>query len=323
MSNDLVKNQHYVPRFYLENFSDKEGFLYVYDKVDLKNFPSNPQKLANERFFYDLDFTSKEGKVIKDTTQRIEKDLNHQYEEEFSNFLPQLIHKLETQKHFVLKRHEKEICSRFIAYQYIRTKRFREESFRIGTGIELYEQMSPEMQSAFGHFNPKFGHQMLMIENPLRRETSENLLNNYYWLIAKNESNMPFYTSDNPFAQRHTLQTIQNKLNQDYNDFSQLSDEMHFPLTPNYSISFIHKKFINSRLKRFRNRVVSVSKLEVEQYNRFQLQRSYRYIYLPNEDFSFFEKIEIETRERLIAEGRDPSTIKVPQPKKQKRKAKE
>jgi hypothetical protein len=162
--------------------------------------------------------------------------LNKQYEEEFSNFLPQFIKKLETQKHFVLKRYEKEICSRFIAYQYLHTKRFRKESFRIDTGIELYEQLSPEMQNAFGPFDPKFGHQMLLIENPLRRENAENLLNNYYWLVAKNESDMPFYTSDNPFAQKHTLQIIQDKLNIEFNDFSQLSDEMYSPLTPKYSI---------------------------------------------------------------------------------------
>jgi hypothetical protein len=55
----------------LENFSDNNGFLYVYDKVDLKDFPSNAQKLENERFFYDLDLISKEGKVIKDKGQRI------------------------------------------------------------------------------------------------------------------------------------------------------------------------------------------------------------------------------------------------------------
>jgi uncharacterized protein with PhoU and TrkA domain len=67
---------------------------------------------------------------------------------------------------------------------------------------------------------------------------------------------------------------------------------------------------------------MSVSRFEVEQYNRFQLQRSYRYIYLPNEDFSFLEKIEIETREKLIAQGQDASTIKLLQSKKQKRKAK-
>ncbi|OLO27525.1 hypothetical protein BTA37_25035 [Priestia megaterium] len=320
-SKELVKNQHYVPRFYLEHFSDDEESIHVYDKVELITFTSNAKKIANERFFYDLDFFSETGEIVqKDINQVIETRLNKEYEEEFSNFLPLLIKKLDTEKHFLLKRHQKEICARFIAYQYIRTKRFREESFRVNTGIELYETFTPKMQEAFGPFNPKFGHHLLLTMLPLRRETAKNLVDNYYWLIAKNESDMPFYTSDNPFAQKHSLQTIQDKFNTDSTDFTKLSDEIHFPLTQKYTISLINKKTITRRFKRFRNRILPISRFEAEQYNKFQLQRSYRYIYLPIKDFSFLEKIEIETRERLIAEGRDPDTIKKPKPKKERSK---
>ncbi|MGM3308051.1 DUF4238 domain-containing protein [Anabaena sp. WFMT] len=52
------KNQHYVPRSYLENFSidpsKNEKQIFVFDKVTQKKFPTNIKNITLERYFYDF-----------------------------------------------------------------------------------------------------------------------------------------------------------------------------------------------------------------------------------------------------------------------------
>ena len=59
------KNQHYVPKVLLKNFSSKESFIWAYDKfakrknwITIKERAIN--KVATEDFFYDFISNSKE-----------------------------------------------------------------------------------------------------------------------------------------------------------------------------------------------------------------------------------------------------------------------
>jgi hypothetical protein len=49
-----AKRHHYVPRFYLSRFVDKDGFLWAYDKVDDRFFRTSPNSVAREHDFYDV-----------------------------------------------------------------------------------------------------------------------------------------------------------------------------------------------------------------------------------------------------------------------------
>lgn len=42
----VVKNQHYVPQFYLRLFSQDGNLIYAYDNVDKMSFPSSVSSVA-------------------------------------------------------------------------------------------------------------------------------------------------------------------------------------------------------------------------------------------------------------------------------------
>ena len=49
-----IKNQHFVPQFYLRRFADSNEHLFVYDKRTDKSFPNNVKNIAHESYFYDI-----------------------------------------------------------------------------------------------------------------------------------------------------------------------------------------------------------------------------------------------------------------------------
>lgn len=229
---EVVKNQHYVPQFYLNNFTNENGNIFVYDKFQLKSFPSNPRGVASERYFYDF---------IDGETQIIEKKLNAKFERPFSSFLPSFLQKLNHQKHFRLKRYEKEEIASFLSYQYIRTKRFREESVRLFTSTDIYFS-DPQ-------FNPLLGHMFVLLDSRIQEKIYDNLCAKYYWIVGKNTTDQPFYTSDSAFVQRESIHEIHQKYSKEYADFSLLSDEISFPISPNFILTFYRKVKENKHLK--------------------------------------------------------------------------
>jgi hypothetical protein len=295
---EVVKLQHYVPKFYLDKFTNESGQLHAYDKINLSSFPVNPKAAASERYFYDL----LPGKI-----QTVETKINQYFENEYSSFYPGWMDKLEKQKYFRFSYKDREVTANFLAYQYMRTKKFREESYRLGTGVNLYEPFNFGISSLAAH-------NMLIVAHPLQQFVKENLLKNFYWVVFENVSDIPLYTSDNPFAQKHSLEKVQSLFNRDgkYQSMSSLSDEIHFPLSPKFSLCLVQKRFATSLFKRLRNRKLAIDEDIVKQINIFQIKSSYRFIYLSNDDYTYIEEVEKRLREKLIEDGRDPSTIRTP-----------
>ena len=56
--------QHFVPRFYLENFSN-HGFLCVYDRDSKRFFDSTPDKMCKQRLLYETKWDSADPKLGK------------------------------------------------------------------------------------------------------------------------------------------------------------------------------------------------------------------------------------------------------------------
>ena len=48
------KLHHYVPQFYLRRFLDREGRLWVWDKIKDETFATSPGRIAAETNFYFL-----------------------------------------------------------------------------------------------------------------------------------------------------------------------------------------------------------------------------------------------------------------------------
>ncbi|WP_079529960.1 DUF4238 domain-containing protein [Halobacillus hunanensis] len=271
---DIVKNQHYVPQFYLNYFANKNGRIFVYDKINEKKFPSNSRGIASEGYFYD---------IIKGKMQSIEKYLNRDYESAFSKYLPSLIQRLENDEDFYLTSDDKKEIASFLSLQYVRTKRFREESVRLFTSQDIYHS------EAF--LPPKMGHIILFSDPDLLDNISANLLQNYYWVIGKNETSEFFYTSDNPFAQRESMREVHKKHQKEFADFSLLSYEIALPLTPKYLITFYIKDKQFEELKDIDGTVYSFNKDNVQWFNNLQFMKCYRQLYSCTDDFTFVENI--------------------------------
>ncbi len=272
---DIVKNQHYVPQFYLNYFANHKGNIFVYDKFTNKKFTSNSRGIASEGYFYDI----KRGEM-----QNIEKYLNRQYEESFSRFLPSLIERLESSIEFILTDNDKEKIASFLSFQYIRTKRFREESVRLFTSSDIYNSEA--------HFPPSLGHFFVLSDPELLEEISGNLFNNYYWVIGRNDTSELFYTSDNPFVQRESIRELHVKNREEYAKFSLLSDEIAFPLSPKFLVSFYEKNEKYMELKDMDRKIYDCDRDNVQWFNNMQIKKSYRQLYSQNNDFTFVEKIQ-------------------------------
>ena len=50
-----TKDQHYVPRSYLKRFANADGKVWVLDKHTRKAFSAVPERIAHEKYFYDID----------------------------------------------------------------------------------------------------------------------------------------------------------------------------------------------------------------------------------------------------------------------------
>ena len=53
MTGASPKQHHFVPRFYLERFTDPKGHVWTFDKSTDKVFATSPSKLARESGFYE------------------------------------------------------------------------------------------------------------------------------------------------------------------------------------------------------------------------------------------------------------------------------
>src|SRR5690348_775072 len=70
-----VIQQHFVPRFYLENFTDSNGMLWAFDKTNSRRFKRKPSEIATQRYFYDvpeIDKYSTNGQIIDNIFKPIE-----------------------------------------------------------------------------------------------------------------------------------------------------------------------------------------------------------------------------------------------------------
>lgn len=130
MSN--VKNQHYVPQFYLKYFTNPQEKLCTFDKFENKMLPfTNAKKLACEKYFYD--FPQPSG--TKERQQPMEKWFS-ELETKASKFMNHIQKKIqgirslkpsEKVDHLqVLTQDQKLDLAYWVAVQSLRTKDFRD-----------------------------------------------------------------------------------------------------------------------------------------------------------------------------------------------------
>ena len=317
---NILKSQHYVPKFYLKNFSKGNNKIHVFSKENNKKFCANISKVANENYFYKIPDMSQLSKELtlteKQKKQEIEKLLSSHDDKSSKALLRFLQHirsdKLKTvrfRNHNVrlleIKEDLKFTLSIFFVLQDFRTKERKEfiREFHTGFLTKIYQFMnnnSDEMKKNNDELeklgiDPKdlkvvpkdeaidFLHLQSLLDKK-RIAGLSKFLSNTKWVIGINNTNMPLFTSDHPLVKY-------NYNNTPYGT-GYSCDEIIIPLTPKYLLIMISPIFWKD-ITILNNKNCMVQELKKEDvifYNYLQVETSYNYIFSNTNEFYMMQK---------------------------------
>lgn len=274
-----TKRQHYVPQHYLRGFSNlnkKEYYLYVYNKENIKVYPSNIRKICYENYFYDFN-----------KFQLIENKLSL-LEYKFSKILRNIIANNDLND---LSIDDKEVLSKFIAIQELRTPEFRiitEEIYREYL-CDLLKKNMPNINTE----NMKFFKPFLRnthvdsMFSTFYTEIYNDILNEMSWKLCINNTDKPFWTSDNPCARYNKLEFENNDIKLKWED-----SQLHFPLSDKLLLIFENTKKVNGNSKEknsmmpnltYKLQYFNEEQVKIENY--LQTRNSTQYIFSNNNNF--------------------------------------
>lgn len=291
-----VKYQHFVPRFYLEQFVNSKGRLWVYDKSLDKAYARKPDKAGGQKFFYDVpDLDEKVG-----ISQFVEKFFQP-FEGAAAAILAGWLAKLESRRYFRIYEDEKRVFALFLATQLLRTPNHRKFIMQMGATIQKIctqahlDVARPELADIdfevkwCKEAEPLFHAENIVDEDML--EHCASTLFNHIWIVAQNETDSTLYTSDHPIVRRpHKGGGWRS-----HSGYGSPGIELNFPLSPSYCLTLLERgywqKFQRSDGKLSER---AMNEENVQYNNSLQLDESSRFIYCRDEDFSLARQFCIE-----------------------------
>ena len=131
---DNTKKEHFVPRFYLEKFSNpspsgKEQKIWVFNKISQTVYPSDIKDTATDGRFYDFldDFIEEDMKKIFDTELQGFENVIAPFYQKFENRLFYILKSINKRNHNIkaIKKRQKYFWSYILAIQTLRTPKSR------------------------------------------------------------------------------------------------------------------------------------------------------------------------------------------------------
>lgn len=291
-----VKNQHYVPQFYLRKFGTgkKSGrSVYVFNKKTLKISIQRIKNIANKEYFYDLDIENM-GKLSLEENKQILEEVFGQIETATSPIFDSIINKIETayksnmeiltnENEITLE--EREIFSIFLATQYIRTYSFRESIAHIyELPLEFIKEIGKEnkIETKISEKNKKRFHTNFLLKNFIK-ESSINCFSKRIWFFHYNTTNKNLCTSDNP------INFLQIENTGPYGAGIATADFLVFPLTPKISLYMANPNLEKIKLNSFAIEKCFLCEIKsiqnIEELNLNQTCYCYNEIYSLSNDF--------------------------------------
>lgn len=187
-----VRIQHYVPRVYLKNFAQErrgQHYLYCFDKLLKKSYGINISKVACDEEFYD---TVKEEQITEEFLRELET--------EFGTIIQKIIRDNDLKS---LNSKEKEVLSRFIAAQLVRTNEtridFRDIPKQILNkwGHEMAGKLKNEVEEALEEEHIRENHRSFIIKSI---SLFSEIINEMKWILVVNKTSDVYLTSDNPIT---------------------------------------------------------------------------------------------------------------------------
>ncbi len=119
-----IKQQHFVPKFYLENFS-QDGLLNVYDRVERRFFTPSPANMCKQNYIYETVWKSADPELGKFVLfNQLEKEFSEK-EKRWSTIIKKIIRRYELNKSMlpsglICTKEEIDELTEFIACTFLR-----------------------------------------------------------------------------------------------------------------------------------------------------------------------------------------------------------
>lgn len=291
----VVKNQHYIPQFYLRAFSNSgkksKREIWQYSKIKNEKKLELVKKTGSKDFFYELPKYLQQAYIQKfgedDNFNLIENTLDS-YEGVFSKHYYDLvaeIEKLNDLSEYLMNNSNRLWISFFIIVQFYRTQKWRElkkreymkESKKIGKPIGniIEDWKLHKFREDVASNKSLLDQQLYFIDrNGLEELNPEvNNIANYLWCIGENMSVIPFITSDCPVVKFSNIKI--NEIN--FNGIL-------FPLTERFILIIVETDILNPELVNISNKLIQIFEKEVRYMNSLQLNESFEFVYSSNED---------------------------------------
>ena len=306
----MVKKQHYVPRFYLEGWCipGKEQ-IHLYDKVKKEIRCNNIKDVACEGHFYDInlkDYYSDDrikmmndsGTTIDGWLQTIEKMLSDWIEGPISCLFKEIINKARNSTPWEIKGccfisdEQKLAISIYLAYQYIRTKKIRNDLIDTSERIKdkCRKMGIPEERIKNLTLTKKQASEIhiRMLNDEENIQDIANCFCSLVWVMGLNKSKTKIFTSDNPIGIKgHDIKrpTFLGT------GLTTPGVEVFFPLSPDLLLIMLdgdyHKRFMG-----LQGRYVEVDESNVKSYNSILYWQANRSIISCDGDFSVIYKLD-------------------------------
>lgn len=298
-----TKNQHHVPKCYLKRWKNEKNQIHVFDTRTESKRISNLEKVACERYFYDIDnrkiseqnklFLKELGLDITSDDQVLEHYFAQNIETQYSNLLSKILSSdldvFDEHKSYFISPQDKEYLAFYVAVQRVRTIQLRNDIKGISS---MMKQVLLDM-GAFQLLNQYVledeeervvqGNMILNIDEVIK---SANAYSRLTWILLVNNTSKKFYTSDNPIG---TIAHVDHK----YMSMSGIESkgvEVFFPLSPKYMLIMLDGKYHVNALK-FERKCYIADDNDVEYYNRYSVLNSYRCVFSIDDNFSTINKM--------------------------------
>lgn len=281
----MVKNQHYVPRFYLRQFENEKAQCWAFHKDTGKTFVTSVENIACENYFYDdhkLD-------QITGVDQFVENFLG-ELEASFSPFLKRLLADIDQWKISKIDQDIRKKLCEFIVFQILRTKENRESIYQ---GINHFQEhlakfgwLAQETISAMMQDDTKSRAKSNQIEQLVFDTEFKNnlmeILNSHIWILFKNMGPKPYYTSDHPVVKRPHI----NRPHRGDSGYRSKGIEIAMPLSASHLLVMFERTFFNELEYRENSILIHRNPEDIESYNSMQVSQSFRGIYCSVNEFA-------------------------------------
>lgn len=184
------KLHHYVPRFYLRYFCDSSDRLWVWDKMSRKVYQSSVNGVAAQTHFYRVpEFIGSEVDPLF-----LEKGLSL-LEGDAAAILDPCVEQLVSAAAFErieMSDDDRRTLSSFLAVQFLRTAEQRDI-------LSLFAEQSGSYKDVVSDDEKINLHAQMLCSGGLVELIGDRIFESI-WVYARNQTGIPFWTSDNPVA---------------------------------------------------------------------------------------------------------------------------